>query len=41
MAQKLVIAVCTAQRPNMLKACLDSLDKLVRPEADRTFRGCR
>lgn len=33
MAQKLVIAVCTAQRPNMLKACLDSLDKLVRPDA--------
>lgn len=32
MAQKLVIAVCTAQRPNMLKACLDSLDKLIRPE---------
>lgn len=32
MAQKLVIAVCTAQRPNMLRACLNSLDKLVRPE---------
>ncbi|MEM8703870.1 MAG: glycosyltransferase [Pseudomonadota bacterium] len=32
MAQKLVIAVCTAQRPNMLKACLDSLDKQVRPK---------
>lgn len=31
MAQKLVIAVCTAQRPNMLKACLNSLDKLIRP----------
>ncbi len=32
MTQKLVIAVCTAQRPNMLKACLQSLDSLVRPE---------
>lgn len=31
MTQKLVIAVCTAQRPNMLKACLQSLDQLVRP----------
>ncbi|WP_434054200.1 MAG: glycosyltransferase [Roseibium sp.] len=32
MAQKLVIAVCTAQRPNMLKACLKSLDSLIRPD---------
>lgn len=32
MTQKLVIAVCTAQRPKMLQACLDSLDKLIRPE---------
>ncbi|MBN9672673.1 glycosyltransferase family 2 protein [Roseibium aggregatum] len=32
MTQKLVIAVCTAQRPNMLKACLRSLDKLIRPQ---------
>ncbi|WP_305984986.1 glycosyltransferase family 2 protein [Roseibium sp. MMSF_3544] len=31
MTQKLVIAVCTAQRPNMLKTCLASLDKLIRP----------
>ncbi|MBG6154074.1 glycosyltransferase [Roseibium album] len=33
MTQKLVIAVCTAQRPNMLKACLASLDRLVGPES--------
>ena len=32
MTQKLVIAVCTAQRPNMLKACLASLDGLARPK---------
>lgn len=31
MTQKLVIAVCTAQRPNMLKACLSSLENLIRP----------
>ncbi|MDN3721459.1 hypothetical protein QW131_25450 [Roseibium salinum] len=32
MNQKLVIAVCTAQRPKMLQACLDSLDKLIQPD---------
>lgn len=32
MTQTLVIAVCTAQRPQMLTACLDSLDKLVHPD---------
>jgi glycosyltransferase involved in cell wall biosynthesis len=32
MTQKLVIAVCTAQRPKMLQACLESLDKLIAPE---------
>lgn len=32
MTQKLVIAVCTAQRPKMLQACLKSLDGLTRPE---------
>ncbi|MES0810409.1 glycosyltransferase [Roseibium sp. SCPC15] len=32
MTQKLVIAVCTAQRPKMLQACLSSLDKLIRPD---------
>jgi len=32
MTQKLVIAVCTAQRPKMLQACLESLDRLNRPE---------
>ncbi len=31
MTQKLVIAVCTAQRPKMLQACLDSLDNLIAP----------
>lgn len=33
MTQKLVIAVCTAQRPKMLQACLESLDRLTVPEA--------
>ncbi|MHA7775261.1 glycosyltransferase family 2 protein [Roseibium sp. M-1] len=32
MTQKLVIAVCTAQRPKMLQACLQSLDNLTEPE---------
>ncbi|TYC64464.1 glycosyltransferase family 2 protein [Rhodobacterales bacterium] len=32
MTQKLVIAVCTAQRPKMLQACLASLDGLAQPE---------
>jgi len=32
MTQKLVIAVCTAQRPKMLQACLESLDNLIEPE---------
>lgn len=31
MTQKLVIAVCTAQRPKMLMSCLESLERLVRP----------
>lgn len=31
MTQKLVIAVCTAQRPKMLQACLESLDRLIEP----------
>ncbi|GAA0786924.1 glycosyltransferase family 2 protein [Roseibium denhamense] len=31
MTQKLVIAVCTAQRPKMLEACLDALDQLIVP----------
>jgi succinoglycan biosynthesis protein ExoM len=33
MTQKLVIAVCTAQRPKMLKACLESLDRLIVPDS--------
>ncbi|MEM5581737.1 glycosyltransferase [Roseibium sp. AS2] len=33
MTQKLVIAVCTAQRPKMLQACLESLDRLTEPDA--------
>ncbi|GAB4513475.1 MAG: glycosyltransferase [Roseibium sp.] len=33
MTQKLVIAVCTAQRPKMLQACLESLDRLTVPDA--------
>jgi len=32
MTQKLVIAVCTAQRPKMLQACLESLDNLIEPD---------
>lgn len=32
MTQNLVIAVCTAQRPKMLQACLDSLDKMTVPK---------
>ncbi|MCV0425574.1 MAG: glycosyltransferase [Roseibium sp.] len=32
MTQKLVIAVCTAQRPKMLKACLSSLDNMTQPD---------
>ena len=32
MTQKLVIAVCTAQRPKMLHACLSSLEKMIRPD---------
>ncbi|MEP3278464.1 MAG: glycosyltransferase [Stappiaceae bacterium] len=33
MSQKLVIAVCTAQRPKMLQSCLESLDRLTIPKA--------
>lgn len=33
MTQKLVIAVCTAQRPKMLQSCLESLNRLTVPEA--------
>jgi succinoglycan biosynthesis protein ExoM len=32
MTQKLVIAVCTAQRPKMLQACLESLDNMVQSD---------
>ncbi|WP_428650852.1 glycosyltransferase family 2 protein [Roseibium sp.] len=32
MTQKLVIAVCTAQRPKMLQACLHSLDNMIEPD---------
>lgn len=32
MTQKLVIAVCTAQRPKMLQACLESLDNMIAPD---------
>jgi len=31
MSQKLVVAVCTAQRPKMLQACLETLDKQIVP----------
>ncbi|MGX1501285.1 succinoglycan biosynthesis protein ExoM [Labrenzia sp. MBR-25] len=32
MSQKLVITVCTAQRPKMLQSCLKSLDNVIKPE---------